>query len=107
MISAPVCQQAGWLNAECKIAFCQIGTLARWDVRTLEMGNGNWELGIENFYFLFSVSRFPFFLYARLQSCKLESLQVNTLEMGNGNWELGNGNWEFLFSVFYFLNCIL
>ena len=35
---------------KCKIAFCQIGTLAR------------------------------------LQSCKLESLQVNTLEMGIGNF---------------------
>ena len=36
MLSAPVCRQAGWLNAECrmqiekcKIAFCQIGTVAR------------------------------------------------------------------------------
>ena len=78
---------------KCKIAFCQIGTLARWNG---EMEIGKWELGISIFCFLFSVSRFPFLLYARLQSCKLESLQVNTLE-------LGNGNWEFLFSVFRFL----
>ena len=63
MISAPVCRQAGWLNTECrmqiekcKIAFCQIGTLARLHVRTLEMGNGNWEMGISIFYFLFPVS---------------------------------------------------
>ena len=39
-LSAPVCRQAGWLNAECrmqiekcKIAFCQIGMLARLHVR--------------------------------------------------------------------------
>jgi len=91
--------------------------LARWN---WELEIGKWEMGTGNFYFLFSVSRFPFLLYARLQSCKLESLQVGTLarlhvytlerwnwEMGIGNWEMGNGNWEFLFSVFYFLNCIL
>jgi len=50
MLSAPVCprlpsgrEQGGWLNAECrmqiekcKIAFCQIGTLARLHVCTLE-----------------------------------------------------------------------
>ncbi|CAD7781104.1 hypothetical protein DMNBHIDG_02525 [Candidatus Methanoperedenaceae archaeon GB37] len=48
---------------KCKIAFCQIGTLARLHVRTftrlnvntLEMGIGNWELGISIFYFLFSI----------------------------------------------------
>ena len=90
---------------KCKIAFCQIGTLARLHVRTLARWNweleiGKWELGIGNFYFLFSVSRFPFLLYARLQSCKLESLQVNTLE-------LGNGNWEFLFSIFLTVFCRL
>ena len=91
MLSAPVCRQAGWLNAECrmqiekrKIAFCQIGTLARLHVCTLErwhVGNGNWKLGNGNWEFLFSVSRFPFLLYARLQSCKLESLQVNTFQL--------------------------
>jgi len=59
-------------------------------------------MGIGNFYFLFSVSCFPFLLYARLQSCKLESLQVNTLEMGNGNWEIGTGKWELEISVFRF-----
>jgi len=53
MLSAPVCRQAGWLNAECrmqiekcKIAFCQIGTFARSHVYTLELGT--------------SVFRFPF-----------------------------------------------
>ena len=73
MISAPVCRQAGWLNAECrmqiekcKIAFCQIGTLARLHVRTLarwkweleigkwELEIGKWELEISVFRFLFS-----------------------------------------------------
>ena len=56
MLSAPVCRQAGWLNAECrmqiekcKIAFCQIGTLARWN---WELGTGNWEFLFSVFYFL-------------------------------------------------------
>ncbi|CAD7782639.1 MAG: hypothetical protein KCCBMMGE_01446 [Candidatus Methanoperedenaceae archaeon GB37] len=51
MLSAPVCRQAGWLNAECrmqiekcKIAFCQIGTLARLHVCTLE----RWDVRIGN-----------------------------------------------------------
>ncbi|CAD7774009.1 hypothetical protein DMNBHIDG_00848 [Candidatus Methanoperedenaceae archaeon GB37] len=103
MLSAPVCRQAGWLNAECKLKNAKSPSVKlERNVSTLELGIRKWELGISIFYFLFlfSVSRFPFLLYARLQSCKLESLQVNTLE-------LGNGNWEFLFSVFYFLNCIL
>jgi len=67
MLSAPVCRQAGWLNAECrmqiekcKIAFCQIGTLECWK---WELGNGNWEFLFSIFCFLFSVSRFPFLLF--------------------------------------------
>ncbi|CAD7773559.1 hypothetical protein BLFGPEAP_00963 [Candidatus Methanoperedenaceae archaeon GB50] len=42
---------------KCKIAFCQIGTLARWN---WELGIGNWELGTGNWEFLFSVSYFLF-----------------------------------------------
>ena len=79
---------------KCKIAFCQIGTLARWHVRTL--ARWNWEMGIGNFCFLFSVSRFPFLLYAGLQSCKLESLQVKKLQVNT--LELGISVFRFLFS---------
>ena len=44
---------------KCKIAFCQIGTLARLHVCTLErckweLEIGKWELGISVFRFLFS-----------------------------------------------------
>ena len=70
-----------------KIAFCQIGTLARLHVRTL--ARCKWELEIGNWEFLFSVSRFPFLLYARLQSCKLT----------RWNWEMGISIFCFLFSV--------
>ena len=43
---------------KCKIAFCQIGTSARLHVRTL--ARWNWELGIGNWEFLFSVFYFLF-----------------------------------------------
>jgi len=36
---------------KCKIAFCQIGTLARWK---WELEIGKWKLGISVFRFLFS-----------------------------------------------------
>ena len=90
---------------KCKIAFCQIGTSARLHVCTLERWKweleiGKWELGIGKWEFLFSVSCFPFLLYARLQSCKLESLQVNTLEMETGNF-------CFPFSIFLTVFCRL
>jgi len=75
-----------------------VSTFTRLHVRTL--ARWKWELGTGNWEFLFSVSRFPFLLYARLQSCKLESLQVNTLEMGTGNF-------CFPFSIFLTVFCRL
>ena len=88
MLSTPVCRQAGWLNAECKLKnakspsvkkVCKLEScklesynlffkglrylikpLERLHVRTLEMGIGNWEMGTGNFYFLFSIFCFPF-----------------------------------------------
>ena len=95
------CRECKLKNA--KSPSVKLEPLARLHVRTL--ARWNWELGTGNWEFLFSVSRFPFLLYARLQSCKLENLQVNTLT--RWNWEMGIGNFYFLFSVFYFLNCIL
>ena len=83
-----------------KIAFCQIGTLARLHVRTL--ARCKWELEIGNWEFLFSVSRFPFLLYARLQSCKLTRWNW---EMGIGNWEMETGNFCFPFSIFLPVFC--
>ena len=58
MISAPVCRQAGWLNAECKLKNAKSPSvkLERLHVRTLErwhVVNGNWE-------FLFPIFCFPF-----------------------------------------------
>ncbi|CAD7776245.1 MAG: hypothetical protein KCCBMMGE_00431 [Candidatus Methanoperedenaceae archaeon GB37] len=76
--------------------------LLNWNVSTLELEIGKWELGISIlyflfsvFYFLFSVSRFPFLLYARLQSCKLTRWK----------WELGIGNFCFPFSIFLTVFC--
>ena len=65
MLSAPVCRQAGWLNAECKLKNAKSPSvkLERQHVYTLErwhVGIGNWELGIGNWEFLFSVFYFLF-----------------------------------------------
>jgi len=64
MLSAPVCRQAGWLNAECKLKNAKspsvnVSTFTRLHVRTLarwkwELEIGKWELGISVFRFLFS-----------------------------------------------------
>ena len=77
-----------------------VSTLDRWDVRI-----GNQELGIGNFYFLFSVSYFlfPVSLFFFMHVYKVVSQKVCKLK----SCKLTRWNWGFLFSVFYFLNCIL
>ena len=65
MLSAPVCRQAGWLNAECKLKNTKspsvklerwhVYTLARLNVYTLtrsHVRNGKWEFLFSVFYFL-------------------------------------------------------
>jgi len=58
---------------KCKIAFCQIGTLAR-----LHVGIGNWEMGTGNFYFLFSIFCFPFPFPSFPSLCALTRLHIDT-----------------------------
>ncbi|CAD7770253.1 MAG: hypothetical protein KIIPBIDF_00140 [Candidatus Methanoperedenaceae archaeon GB50] len=86
-----------------------VSTFTRLHVRTL--ARCKWELEIGNWEFLFSVSRFPFLLYARLQSCKLTrwnwEMGIGNWEMGIGNWEMGTGNFCFPFSIFLTVFCRL
>ena len=81
MLSAPVCRQAGWLNAECKLKNAKSPSvkLERQHVRTLKCQHVH--------------------TFTRSHVC--------TLELGIRNWELGISIFYFLFPVFYLLNCIL
>ena len=85
---------------KCKIAFCQIGTLARLHVCTLELGIRNWELGISIFYFLFPVS-LSFFMHVY----KVASWKV--CKLTRWNWEMETGNFCFPFSIFLTVFCRL
>ena len=73
-----------------------IKPLARLHVRPLGVGIGNWEMGIGNFYFLFSVSRFPFPFPSFPSLCALTRLHIDTFTCQN--WELGISVFRFLFS---------
>jgi len=87
MLSAPVCRQAGWLNAECKLKNAKSPSVKK--VCKLE------SCKLESYNLFFKGLRYLI--------KPLERLHVRTLEMGIGNWEMGTGNFYFLFSVFYFL----
>ena len=89
MLSAPVCRQAGWLNAECKtFTRLHVRTLARWK---WELGTGNWEFLFSVFYFLFPVS-LSFFMHVY----KVVSWKV--CKLTRWKWKLGISVFRFLFS---------
>ncbi|CAD7783532.1 MAG: hypothetical protein KCCBMMGE_01934 [Candidatus Methanoperedenaceae archaeon GB37] len=76
MLSAPVCRQAGWLNAECKLKNAKspsvkLERLARLHVRTLT--RWNWELETGKWEFLFSI-----FLFLFPSLCTLTRSHIHT-----------------------------
>ena len=103
MLSAPVCRQAGWLNAECKLKNAKSPSvkLERQHVCTFARQNDETCLVLSPQSLVLSLqSILVFFLIEASQSCKLERQHVYTF--ARQNWELGTGNWEFLFSIFCF-----